>query len=101
MGWMVAAGAAVLLGGGFEAARSSVFSYPRLRSEHARASSHVPPDMMVVVAEDGKTFHVAGCRFIHDKLRLRTISARQAEQEGYVPCVRCMKKYLDNTASSR
>jgi hypothetical protein len=54
--------------------------------------------MMVVVAEDGKTFHVAGCRFIHDKAKLRTITAGQALREGYMPCVRCMKKYLDESA---
>ena len=57
--------------------------------------------MMVIVAADGKTFHVVGCPFIHDKTRLRTIRAQEAENEGYVPCVRCMKKYIDATASSR
>ena len=99
-GWAVAAAASLLLAGGIEVARSSVFRRPSLRSEHARASSRVPPDMTVIVAEGGKTFHVAGCAFIHDKTRLRTIPAQQAEQEGYVPCVRCMKKYLDATARS-
>ena len=100
LGWAVAAAASVLVAGGIEVARSSVFSRPSLRSEHARTSNQVPPDMMVIVAEDGKTFHVAGCPFIHDKTRLRTIPAHQAEQEGFAPCVRCMKKYLDTTASS-
>lgn len=100
-GWMVAAAAAVLVAGGFEVARSSVFSRPDLRSEHARASNRVPPEMMVIVAEDGKTFHVAGCPFIHDKTRLRRIPAREAEREGYGPCVRCMKNYLETTAGSR
>jgi hypothetical protein len=94
-GWLVAAAAGVLVAGAFEAARSSGFGAPQLRSEHARASGHVPPDMLVIVAEDGKTFHVAGCPFIHDKSHLRTITARQAEQRGYAPCIRCMKKYLD------
>jgi len=98
-GWMIAAAAAVLVVGSFELARSSVFSRPGLRSEHARASNNIPPDIMVIVAEDGKTFHVAGCPFIHDKARLRTIPAREAEQQGYAPCVRCMKKYLDTTAN--
>ena len=94
-GWLVAAAAAVIVAGGFEAARSSVSGRPGLRSEHARASDHVPPDMSVVVAEDGKTFHVAGCPFIHDKSHLRTVTALEAEQLGYAPCIRCMKKYLD------
>jgi len=99
-GWMVAVAATVLVAGGFEVARSSVFGRPGLRSEHARASDHIPPDMMVVVADNGKTFHVAGCPFIHGKNKLRTISAHEAEQHGYAPCVRCMKKYLDTSARS-
>lgn len=94
LGWMVAAAASVLVAGSFELARSSVSGHPGLRSEHARRGNRVPPDMMVVVATDGKTFHVPGCPFIHDKARLQTITAREAMREGYVPCVRCMKKYL-------
>jgi len=95
LGWMVAAAAAVLVAGSFELARSSVFSHPELRSEHARPGNGAPPDMMVVVSTDGKTFHVAGCPFIHDKARVQTIAAREALREGYAPCVRCMKKYLN------
>jgi hypothetical protein len=94
LGWMVAATAAVLVGSSFEVARSSVFRHPELRSEHAQPGSNVPPDMMVVVATDGKTFHVPGCAFIHDKTNLQTMVAREAIREGYAPCVRCMKKYL-------
>lgn len=100
LGWAIAAAASIFVAGGIEVARSSIFRRSNLRSEHARASNRVPPDMMVIIAEDGKTFHVAGCPFIHDKTRLRTIPAREAEQEGYAPCVRCMKKYLDAIASS-
>jgi hypothetical protein len=100
-GWMVVAAASILVAGGIEVARSSVFTRPGLRSEHARASNRVPPGMMVIVADDGKTFHVAGCPFIHDQTKLRTIRALEAEQQGYSPCVRCMKKYLDATANSR
>lgn len=94
LGWMVAAAAAVLAAGSFELARSSVSDHPELRSEHARPGRGVPPNMMVIVATDGKTFHLTGCRFIHDKANLRTIAAREAMREGYVPCVRCMKKYI-------
>ena len=61
---MVAAAAAVLIAGSFEAARSSVFSRPELRSEHAQPGAGIPPDMLVVVSTDGKTFHAAGCPFI-------------------------------------
>ena len=94
MGWMVAAAAAVVVAGGFELSRSSVFRQPELRSEHAEAGNGVPPDMMVVVSSNGKIFHASGCPFIHDKAHVRTIVAREALKEGYVPCVRCMKKYL-------
>jgi Putative zinc-finger len=94
LGWMVAAAAAILVVGSFEVGNSSSFTPPELRSEHAQPGIGVPPEMMVVVTEDGKTFHAAGCRFIHDKARLRTIPASEALREGYAPCVRCMKKYL-------
>jgi hypothetical protein len=43
LGWMVAAGAAVLAAGSFEVARSSVFSPPKLRSEHAQHPDRCSP----------------------------------------------------------
>jgi hypothetical protein len=95
LGWMVEAAAAVLVAGRFEAARSSVFSHPELRSEHAQPGAGVPPDMLVVVSTDGKTFHAPGCAFIHDKARIQTIAAREAQRAGYAPCIRCMKQYLN------
>jgi hypothetical protein len=100
LGWMVAAAAAVVVTGSFELRRSSVFRQPELRSEHAQPGNGVPPDMMVVVSSDGKLFHASGCPFIHDKAHVRTIVAREALKEGYGPCVRCMKKYLDADLSS-
>jgi Putative zinc-finger len=100
LGWMVAAAAAVLTFGTIEIARSSSRG-PAMRSEHAQIAVGVPPDMMVVVSDDGKLFHLAGCTFIHEKARLRTITAAEAAREGYSPCVRCLKKYLPEPASSR
>jgi len=94
LGWMVAAAAAVVVAGSFEVGRSSVFSHPELRSKHAQPGAGVPPDMLVVVSMDGKTFHVPGCPFIHEKAHIQTIVAREALREGYVPCVRCMRRYL-------
>jgi hypothetical protein len=94
LGWMVAAAAAVLVSGGFEIAKSSASRQPDLRSEHAHPALGVPPDMMVIVSTDGKLFHASGCPFIHDKAHVQTIAARKALKEGYAPCVRCMKKYL-------
>jgi len=94
LGWMVAAAAAVLVAGSFAVGRSSVFSHPELRSEHAQPGAGVPPAMLVVVSMDGKTFHVPGCPFIHDKPHIQTMVAREALREGYAPCVRCMRRYL-------
>ncbi len=93
MGWMVAAAAAVLVAGTFEAARSASFRQP-LRSAHARPVNSIPPDLEVVVYPEGKTFHLRGCRFILDRTHLESMPAHEAEQEGYAPCVRCLKKYL-------
>lgn len=93
-GWMVAAAAAILVAGSFELARSAGFGRAGMRSEHAQPGNSVPPDMMVLVYPEGKTFHVAGCPYIHDKTNLRTVEAREAVREGYVPCVRCLKKYV-------
>jgi hypothetical protein len=95
---MVAAAAGVLVVGAFEAARSSSFggSFGNrdMRSEHAQPGAGVPPDLVVLASSEGKLFHVAGCTFIHDKAHVRTMVAREAEREGYAPCVRCLKKYL-------
>ena len=57
----VAAAAAVLVAGGFELGRSSVFSRPEPRSDHAQTGSRIPPEMMVVVSNDAKIFHLSGC----------------------------------------
>src|SRR5450432_4197082 len=97
LGWMVAAAAGVALAGGFEAARSSSIIRAGLRAEHAQPGAGVPPDMMVLVSSEGKTFHVAGCPFIHDRAHVRKLVAREALREGYAPCVRCMKKYLNES----
>lgn len=92
-GWLVAGAAAALVAGSVEAAKSfGVGQTPR--SAHARATSKVPPDMMVLIYPEGKTFHVAGCTYILDRANLKSLPAREAMQEGYVPCVRCMKEYL-------
>ena len=96
-GWMVAFAAAALAVGTFAVGNSSAFIKSPLRSEHAQPGVHVPAQMMVVVAEDGKNFHVQGCKFIHDKT-VRSIPAEEAMREGYTPCIRCMSKYLSASA---
>jgi hypothetical protein len=94
LGWMVAAAATVLVAGSFEAARSSVFSHPELRSKLAQPGAGLPPGLLVVISTDGETFHAPGCPFIHDKAHIQTITAREAQRAGYAPCIRCMKQYL-------
>jgi hypothetical protein len=94
LGWMVAATAALLVVGGFEVARSSVFSVAEPRSEHAQNGKGVPPDLMVVIYPEGKLFHLPTCSFIHDKSHLQTVAAHEALRQGFAPCARCMKKYL-------
>jgi methylphosphotriester-DNA--protein-cysteine methyltransferase len=55
--------------------------------------------MLVVVTADAKLFHAPGCGVIHNKDTEKTMTAKEAMREGYVPCLRCMRKYL-NTASA-
>jgi hypothetical protein len=65
-----------------------------LRSQHAEQAKDIPPDMVVVVSSGAKLFHVPGCPFIHDKATERTLTAKAAMSEGYVPCPRCLRQYL-------
>lgn len=65
-----------------------------LRSQHAEQAKDIPPDMVVVVSSGAKLFHVPGCKFIHDKATERTLTAKEAMRQGYVPCPRCLRQYL-------
>ncbi len=93
-GWLVAAAALVLIAGSLRLA-SSVTPDHALKSEHAQPGKDIPPDMEVLVSADAKLFHVAGCSFIHNKDKVRTLKAKDAIAEGYVPCARCLKEYLN------
>lgn len=95
--WMVPVAALLLFVGGLRFANSATIT-PPLKSEHAQPPHGIPPDMPVIVTADAKVFHVSGCSFIHNKATERTITAREAMSEGYAPCLRCMRKYL-NVAS--
>jgi hypothetical protein len=96
LGWMVALAAAAMLLVGFEVGSSSAFPQPQLRSAHAKpAPSAIPSDLVVVVTDDAKVFHLPGCDVIHNKRTERTLTAGEAERQGYVPCVRCLRKYVN------
>jgi hypothetical protein len=96
--WLVPVAALLLFAGGLRVA-NSLTTTPELKSDHAQPGWGIPPDMQVVVTADAKVFHVAGCGVIHNKATERTLTAREAMQEGYLPCLRCMREYL-HTASA-
>jgi hypothetical protein len=95
--WMVPVAALVLMAGGLRLANSLTVA-PPVKSEHAQPGHDIPPDMQVIVTADAKVFHVAGCGVIHNKATARTLTAREAIEQGYVPCLRCMRKYLNSVA---
>jgi len=98
--WLVPVAALALFAGGLRLANSLTVTYP-LKSEHAQLAHDIPPDMLVVVSADAKVFHAAGCSFIHNKDKTRTLTAKEAIREGYVPCLRCMRKYLQTASAER
>jgi Putative zinc-finger len=98
--WLVPLAALLLITGGVRIASSRTVPHPLL-SEHAQPARHIPPDMVVVVSADAKEFHVPGCEFIHNKNQERTLTAKEAVQQGYVPCVRCLRKYLQTASTGR
>jgi len=91
--WLVPVAALALLAGGLRVA-NSMTAAPELKSQHAQPGWGIPPDMQVVVTADAKVFHVAGCGVIHNKATERTLTAKEAMLQGYVPCLRCMREYL-------
>jgi hypothetical protein len=93
--WMLGAAAAALIAGSYTLARSSASVLPVL-SEQARPGRNIPPDLMVEVSEQGKVFHLPGCEYLHKRPNEspKLIAAAEAMREGYVPCVRCLRKYV-------
>src|SRR5450755_539273 len=98
-GWLIAVAALALFSGSFVLARFE--SSPiAVRSHLAEPGVGVPPEMMVEIAADGKTFHVPGCKYLHQhehqgEGEVRLVAAAEAIREGYVPCVRCLRQYLN------
>jgi hypothetical protein len=91
--WLMPVAALVLIAGGVLLTNS--LSHGRFtKSHHAEPGNNIPPDLVVVVSDGSKLFHVPGCPFIHDKASERTITAKEAIRDGYVPCTRCLRQYL-------
>jgi hypothetical protein len=94
--WLIPVAALILFAGGLRVATS--LSSPALKSKLAQPGRNIPPDMLVLVSDGSKVFHVAGCPFIHNKETIRTLTAKDAMSQGYVPCMRCLRKYLTDVA---
>ena len=94
--WLVPVAAIALIVGGLKLANTFTFRN-LIKSHHALPANDIPPDLVVVVSSGSKLFHVPGCKFIHDKASERTMTAKEAEQEGYAPCTRCLRKYLQTS----
>jgi methylphosphotriester-DNA--protein-cysteine methyltransferase len=92
--WLIPVAALALIAGGLRVANSLTTGRP-VKSEQAQVGQGIPPDLVVVVKAGSKVFHVPGCRFIHGNDNLRKMTAKEAIREGYVPCSRCLRKYLE------
>jgi Putative zinc-finger len=96
-GWVAAAAAVALIAGGIALSRPKPSIPFEVRSPLAKPGNHIPAKLTVLVAGDSKIFHVAGCDLLRAKDgRIRSMPAEEAEHEGYVPCIRCLGKYLSS-----
>ena len=95
--WLVPVAALALITAGVWLTNSWT-AHQQARSQMAAIERNIPPDMPVVVSDGAKLFHVAGCDYIHNKDKVRTLTAKEAIREGYTPCLRCLRKYVDTTA---
>jgi len=98
-GWLVPVAAMALIAGGLQLANSHTFRN-FIQSQHANPANNIPPDLVVVVSNGSQIFHVPGCPYIHDKASERTLTAKEAMQDGYVPCTRCLRQYLKTGLSN-
>jgi hypothetical protein len=91
--WLVPVAAMALIAASVVLMNSLAFKN-FIQSRHAQPGNNIPPDLVVVVSDGSKLFHVPGCPFIRDKASERTMTAKEAMRDGYVPCTRCLRQYL-------
>jgi hypothetical protein len=96
--WLIPVAALALIAGGLRWANSLMRAHPS-HSEQVQARYNIPPDLPVLVAAGAKEFHVPECELIRNKDKIQKMTAKQAIREGYLPCGKCMRKYLQ-TASA-
>jgi len=98
IGWLVATAAVAL-------ATASVALADRLGNTKESSKSvmarlgHVPGNLEVVVTDHAKLFHIKECPFVRETDHPRTVTAAEAESQGYVPCVRCLGQYVGELAA--
>ncbi len=95
--WMLAIAATALIAGGLVLGNATAFRNPSVRSLLAKPPRGVPASLLVAVCDDGKVFHVPGCKYLHkhDDESPKMMTAAEALREGYTPCVRCLRQYLN------
>lgn len=91
--WLIPVAAMALFVGGYKLTSTFTFRHPP-KSILAEPPNNIPPDLQVVVSDGSRLFHVPGCPFIKDKASERSLTAKQAMHQGYVPCTRCLRQYL-------
>jgi len=91
--WLIPIAALLLITGGVKLFSTFTFR-PPAKSILAVPAKDIPPDLQVVVSNGSKLFHVPGCKYIHDKASEHTLTAKEAIQQGYAPCPRCLRQYL-------
>ncbi|HEY3974958.1 MAG TPA: zf-HC2 domain-containing protein [Candidatus Sulfotelmatobacter sp.] len=96
--WLVPLAAMGLFAGGLHVA-NSMTATPELKTEHGQPGQGIPPDMLVVVTKGARLFHAPGCGAIHNKETERTIPAKEAMAQGYVPCLRCLRQYMQTATA--
>ena len=90
--WLAVITMLVALAAGYAIGRSQSRGTVMLRSEHSQPAVKTPPGF-VAVTPGGKTFHDPNCKYIHGPIEM--IPAKEAVDEGYTPCIRCMHVALD------
>jgi anti-sigma factor RsiW len=95
--WMLAMAAVALLVGGLTLGSSAVFKQTDLRSQLAQSPHGIPASLMVAVSTEGRLFHVPGCKYLHkrDGESPQLMTAAEALKEGYAPCPRCLRQFLN------
>lgn len=97
--WVWALAAAALIIGGLGLGSSAIFPPSGVRSKLAQPGGKIPTQLQVVVCDEGKVFHVPGCKYLHkhDDENPKTMTAQEALHEGYTPCVRCLRQYMTSS----